>query len=58
MTKEETKHASGQTRKFSHNRRFFVPVLVLFVFFVLVIIVVGVSRRHCVAHDGDQAAVD
>jgi hypothetical protein len=42
----------------SDDRRFIVPVLVLFVFFVLVIIAVGVSRRHRVAHDGDEAQVD
>jgi hypothetical protein len=42
--------------RFSDDRRFFVPVLVLFVFFVLVIIIVGVSGRHSVAaHDGDEA---
>jgi hypothetical protein len=34
-----------------------VPVLVLFVFFVLVIIIGGISRRHRVAaHDGDEAS--
>ena len=43
---------------FSDDRQFFMPVFVLFVFFVLVIIVVGVSRRRRVAHDGDEAPVD
>src|SRR5262249_18092668 len=39
---------------------FFRPGLILFVFFsfVLVIIVVGVSRRRRVAHDRDEAPVD
>jgi hypothetical protein len=42
--------------RFSDDRRFFVPVLVLFLFFVLVIMIVGVSGRHSVAaHDGDEA---
>jgi hypothetical protein len=41
---------------FSDDSRFFVSVLVLFVFFVLVIIIVGVSGRHSVAaHNGDEA---
>jgi hypothetical protein len=41
---------------FSDDRRFFVPVLVLFVFFVLVIIIGGISGRHHVAaHDADEA---
>jgi uncharacterized membrane protein len=40
---------------FSDDRRFFVPVFVL-VFFVLVIIIfVGVSRRHRVAAAHDEA---
>ena len=38
---------------FSDDRGLVVPVVVLFVFFVLVIIVVGVTRRHRVAHDAD-----
>src|SRR5262245_29657567 len=39
---------------FSDDQRFFVQLLVLLVFFVLVIIV-GMSRRHRVtAHDGDE----
>jgi hypothetical protein len=41
---------------FSDDRRFFLPVLVLFVFYVLVTIIGGISRRHRVAaHDGDEA---
>jgi predicted dithiol-disulfide oxidoreductase (DUF899 family) len=40
---------------FSDDRRFFVPVLVLFVLFLLVFIVVGVSRRHHAVPDGDEA---
>src|SRR5262249_23967133 len=41
---------------FSDDRRFVLPVLVLFVVFVLVIIIVGISRRYRVAaHDGDEA---
>src|SRR5262249_52538623 len=40
---------------FSDDRGFFVQLLVLLVFFVLVIIIVGMSRRHRVtAHDGDE----
>src|SRR5262245_60484754 len=43
---------------FSDDRRFFVPVLVFLVFFILVIIVVGVSRRPRIVSDGDEARVD
>jgi hypothetical protein len=39
---------------FSDDRGFFAAVLVLFVFFVLVLIVVGVSRRHRAVLDGDE----
>src|SRR5262245_56147 len=42
---------------FSDDRRFFVPVLVFLVFFILVI-VVGVSRRPRIVSDGDEAPVD
>ena len=41
---------------FSHNRR--LEVFVLVVFFLLVIIAVGISRRHLVACDSEEAAVD
>jgi hypothetical protein len=40
---------------FSHNRR--LEVFVLVVFFLLVIIAVGISRRHLVAYDSEEAAV-
>src|SRR6516162_6136615 len=41
---------------FSDDGRVVLPVLVLFVVFVLVIIIVGISRRYRVAaHDGDEA---
>src|SRR5262249_53857777 len=43
---------------FSDDRRFFVPVLVFLVLFILVIIVVGVSRRPRIVSDGDEAPVD
>src|SRR5262245_2875681 len=43
---------------FSDDRRFFVPVLVFLVFFILVIILVGVSRRPRIVSDGDEAPVD
>ena len=45
---------------FAHDRRLIVPVLVLFVFFVLVIIIlVGmISRRHRAADDGYEAPID
>src|SRR5262249_37910224 len=42
---------------FSDDRRFFVPGLVFLVFFVLIIIVVGVSRRPRIVSDGDEAPV-
>src|SRR5262249_22751656 len=40
---------------FSDDRRFFVSVLVLFVFFVLVIIIGGVSGRHVAVLEHDEA---
>ena len=40
---------------FSHNRR--LEVFVLVVFFLLVIIVVGISRRHLVAYDSEETPV-
>jgi hypothetical protein len=41
---------------FSDDRRFFVPVLVPFAFFVFVIIIGGISGRDRVAaHDADEA---
>jgi hypothetical protein len=52
----ESSGADGLFVGFSDDRWFFVPVLVLFVFFVFVIIIGGISRRHRVAaHDGDEA---
>src|SRR6266542_2975921 len=39
---------------FSDDRRLFFLVLILSVFFVFVIIVVGVPRRQHVVHDGDE----
>jgi hypothetical protein len=41
---------------FSHNRR--LEVFVLVVFFLLVIIVVGISRRHLVAYDSEETLVN
>jgi hypothetical protein len=48
------RNSGAKIERVRRIRRFFssplgVPVLVLFVFFVLVIIVVGTSRRHGVA---------
>lgn len=44
---------------FSDDRRLEVVVLFGVAIFVLVIIiVVGISRRHHLAHDGDEASVD
>jgi hypothetical protein len=48
-------HRACGCRPQSDDRRFFVPVLVLFVLFVLVFIVVGVSRRRRAVPDGDEA---
>ena len=43
---------------FSDDRRFVLPFVLVFAFEIIVLIVFGVSRRHRVAHDGDDAAVN
>src|SRR6266536_3808896 len=56
LPRGKSRDACGLFVGFSDDRRFFVPVLVLFVFFVLLLIIIGVSRRHRGAADaGDEA---
>jgi hypothetical protein len=43
---------------FSHDRRLEVFVLLVFFLFLVVIIVVGISRRHLVADDCEEAPVN